>query len=88
MMLQVSWGLAMMGVMMHVVTLVVIVCRNYRVIVVIVGHDHPAILTMRWATIASGIVTIPHIDSLVVGIWITPSGCPIINLHLPSDRGR
>lgn len=59
--------------------------------VVIIGDNYSTILGDRWATVAwviVGIVAIPHIYCLVVGIRITPGRCPIINLHLPADGGR
>lgn len=90
MVLQVSRGLAMMWMMGHVVSVVVIAVAN-RVIVVIVGHNNSTILAGWWATVAcvaSGIVAIPHVDSLVICVGITPCGSSIINLHLPTNGGR
>lgn len=82
-----------MGMVVHVVSMMVIVVpRADRVIVVVVvGYNHSTILTGRWAAIAwvtTGIVAIPHVDSLVVGAGITPCRCSIINLHFPTDGGR
>lgn len=82
-----------MGMVVHVVrVMVIVVTRSNRVIVVvIVGNNHSTILTWRWAAVAwviIGIVPIPHVDCLVVGVGIPPGGCSIINLHLPTDGGR
>lgn len=83
----------MRGVVVHVVgVMVTAVARANRVIgVVIVGHYHSTTLTGRWAAVARviiGIVAIPHVDSLFVGDGIPPGGRSIVNLHLPTDRGR
>lgn len=92
MVLHVRRGLAMMGMVVHVVcVMVIVVARADRVIVIIVGDNHSTILIGRWATIAwviVGIVAIPQVDSLGVSIGIAPGGCSIVNLHLSTDRGR
>lgn len=84
----------MLRMLVHVVReMVIVVARADRVIVVVtVGDNHSTILTGRWATVVAWviirIVAIPHVDSLVVGGGITPSGCSVVNLHLPADGGR
>lgn len=86
-----SWRLAVLGVWVHVVREMVIVAANRVIVVVTAGHNHSTILTGRWAIVAHviiGIVAIPHVDSLVVCSGITPSGCSIVDFHLPADRGR
>lgn len=84
-----------MGMVVHMVSvMVIVVARDNGVIVVVtVWDNYSTILSCRWAAVAwiiVGIVAIPHVDSLVVGIGITPGGCSIINLHLSADgrRGR
>lgn len=82
-----------MGMVVHVVSMMVIGVpwADRVIVVVIVGHNHSTILTGRWATVAlvtTGIVAIPHVDSLVVGAGIAPGGCSIVNLHLSADGGR
>ncbi len=71
MVLQMSWGLAMMRVVVHVVNvMLIVVARANRVIVVVIVRDnYPTILTGRWAAaswVIIGVVAIPHVDSLVV----------------------
>lgn len=85
-----------MGMMVHVVRVVMIVVSraNRVIVVVIVGHNHSTILTGRWTTVSwvawvtIRIITIPHVDSLVIGVGITPCGRSIIDLHLSANRGR
>lgn len=83
----------MMGMVVHVVSVMVIVVAGADrvIVVVIVGDIRSAILTGRWAAVAwviIGIVAIPQVDSLVVGAGIAPGGRSIVNLHLPADGGR
>lgn len=82
-----------MGMVVHVVSvMVIVVSRADRVIVVvIIGDNHSTILTGRWAAatwVTIGIVAIPHVDSFVVDVGITPGGGSVVNLHLPADGGR
>lgn len=78
--------------MVRVRVMVIVVARsNGVIVVVIVGNNHSTILTWRGAAVAwvtSGIVTIPHVDCLVVGTGIPPGRCSIVNFHLPTNGGR